>query len=90
MADGPPFHTTQTNAVEFPGACLRQTGRIPSVFEGREFGRSVTTHHSALHPQIIAASEYQRYSSTDGAPGWRGIGRPPAVVDLSSWQGALS
>jgi hypothetical protein len=34
VAGGAPFHATQTNAVEFPGACLPQAGRIPSVFEG--------------------------------------------------------
>ena len=36
-AGGAPFHTTQTNAVEFPGACLPQAGRIPWVSEGCGF-----------------------------------------------------
>src|SRR5271156_6082539 len=49
-AGGPPFRATQTNVVEFPGACLPQAGRIPSVFEGCGFRRSAANQTNELQP----------------------------------------
>src|SRR5277367_4582766 len=76
MAGDPPFHTTQTNAVEFPGpASLR-------FLKGAGLDAPpppTTANHT---PQIIAASEYQRCPSAGGAPGWRGrVGHPPSTPD---------
>src|SRR5277367_3030146 len=71
MAGDPPFHTTQTNAVEFPGpASLRFLKGA-----GLDAPPPPTTANDT--PQIVAASEYQRCPSAGGAPGGRGrVGQP--------------
>ena len=60
-ADGARFRTTQTNAVELPGACLPHAGPVLRAFvssEERGFSRSAIGQHSEV--QRIFSVAYAR------------------------------
>jgi hypothetical protein len=61
---GTPFHTTQTYAVEFPGACLPRAGPILRAFVSRKawgFRRPTIDQQSKVLPIFSIAYPRQYF-----------------------------